>query len=110
MYKKIVALFTAGIFAVGVVGCATVQVEAPAGSDIKLAPVNSTPTRVVKKRVFYALWGLVPITPNSTAPMLNGQSAKEVKIKTYEDPIDYIITAVLGIVTITSRTVEIQMK
>ena len=90
-----------------VTGCATVRIEAPTGKKIQLVsdvePVNYT----AKKRVFYALWGLVPITNNSTAPMLEGKNIDKVRVKTYYDVVDFLITAVLGNFTITSQTVEI---
>ncbi len=110
MYKKAVSLALVVALSLGLVGCATVQVEAPRGTDIKLSTENTTTyKRIVKKRVFYALWGLVPLTPNSTASMVNPRTTHEIKVKSYYNVVDYVISAVLGIVTITSRTVEIQI-
>ena len=110
MYKKAVSLALIVALSLGLVGCATVQVEAPGGTEIKLATEDTTTyKRIVKKRVFYALWGLVPLTPNSTASMVNPRTTHEIKVKSYYNVVDFLISAVLGTITITSRTVEIQI-
>ncbi len=109
MFKKIVALVVAGVFAVGIVGCATVQVEAPAGSNIRSASANTMPSHVIKKRVYYLIGGLIPLTPNTTSQMLTNQNAKEVSIKAYNGVVDYIIFFLTGGI-VTSRTVEIHVK
>lgn len=110
MYKKVVSFVLATVMTLGLVGCATVKVEAPYGTYIKLSTENTaTYKRIVKKRVFYALWGLVPLTPNSTAYMVNPKTTHEMKVKSYYDVVDYLISAVLGVVSITSRSVEIQV-
>ena len=105
--KKLLSVLVLLIFAVS---CATVKVEAPSGSNIKLAPEVSTYNYTAKKRIFYVLWGLVPITDNSTASMLQGMNVKEVKIKTYFDFVDFLIQAVLGSFSVVSKTVEVNAK
>ena len=109
MFKRIVSFVLVVIITFGFVGCATVQVAAPANTDIKLATEDAVPKRVIKKRVFYALWGYVPINENSTADYLRGQDVKKVKVKSYYDVVDYLISAFLGGFTIMSRTVEIEV-
>ena len=105
--KKILPFLVALMFTVS---CATVKVEAPSGSSIKLAPEVSPYNYTAKKRIFYVLWGLVPITDNSTASMLQGKNVTEVKVKTYTDVVDILISAVLGNFSIVSRTVEVDAK
>ncbi len=105
--KKVLSFLTLVFF---LVACATVRIEAPSGSNIKLAPEVSTYNYTAKKKVFYVLWGLIPITDNSTASMLQGKNVQEVKAKTYYDVVDYLIALILGNFSIVSTTVEIQAK
>lgn len=90
-------------------GCWTVKVEVPAGSNIKLTGnfEGAGPT-VEKFRVWYALWGLVPITDNSTVPKLQGKTLSEVSVQTQADVLDVVISFFLGFVSINTRTVEIR--
>jgi len=98
------------LFVVFLESCATVRVEAPGKSDIKLATETSPYNYVMKKKVFYILWGLVPITDNSTASMLAGKDVSEVRVLTYYDVVDAFVSYVLGWLSIHSKTVEIQAK
>lgn len=90
-------------------GCWTVKVEVPAGSNVKLTGnfEGAGPT-VEKFRVWYVLWGLVPISENSTAPKLQGKNLSEVSVQTQADVLDVIIGIFLGFASINSRTVEIR--
>ena len=108
--KKATGYLLLVIFCVGL-GCATVKVEAPPKTKIVLLGEFEGSDYVIKKRVFYALWGLVPLTPNSTAEMLPaGTEIEAIKVKTYYDVVDFLISYVLGSLTIHSRTVEIEVK
>lgn len=91
------------------VGCWTVKVEVPAGSNVKLTGnfEGAGPT-VEKFRIWYVLWGLVPISENSTAPKLQGKTLSEVSVQDQADVLDLVISFFLGIVSINTRTVEIR--
>ncbi|HDM89883.1 MAG TPA: hypothetical protein ENG67_01580 [candidate division WOR-3 bacterium] len=108
MKKGVVAALIIAVFMI--TACATVRVEAPAGADIKLAKEASQVNYIAKKRVFYVLWGLVPVTDNSTAKMIRGKNVKEMRVLTYYDPVDVLVSYFLSWLTIHSKTVEIQAK
>jgi hypothetical protein len=62
---------------------------------------------VRSKMVFYILWGLVPLSDNSTKDLIN--SKEKVRVKTMLGPIDFLISALLGFVTVGSRTIEVEV-
>lgn len=106
--KKVVALMA--ILAIGFAACAKVIVSVPAGKNIKIGS-GEVVTADKQKRVFYALWGLVPLGDNSTEGMLadvpNGSTV------VIEDKItiaDAIISAILSVVTIQSKTIVIDVQ
>ncbi len=94
----------------GLVGCATVKVEAP--QPVKLASINEHTVPKASKKVFYLLWGLVPITDNSTsdlvAPYTSGEKEIRVKITAKYDFVDWVISFLtLGILS--SQTVSVEV-
>jgi len=60
------------------------------------------------KRVWYAVWGLVPITDNSTEDLIQKYNLKNVKAKSYLSFLDYIISAFTGYFTIVTLTLEVE--
>jgi hypothetical protein len=73
--------------------------------------VDAPPVKI-KKKVWYILWGLVPITSTSTADTM-GLCNEMVKVQSYYGIDDILINAVScwavgGLVM--SKTVEIQCK
>jgi hypothetical protein len=73
--------------------------------------VDAPPIKI-KRKVWYVLWGLVPISSNSTADMV-GLCNEMVKAQSYEGIDDLLINGIsywliLGFVQ--TRTVEIQCK
>jgi hypothetical protein len=92
--------------------CATIVYEAPANKNLKMATQVEVPPIKIKKKVWYILWGLVPISSNSTADMV-GLCNEMVKVKSYYGIDDLLINTVsewliLGFVQ--TMTVEIQCK
>lgn len=94
------------------VGCATVKIESPRGQNIKLQPSVESQPIVMKKRVWYVLYGLVPISKNSTADMVRDENLTEMSCRTYYSFTDFLISAILNILptTIQTNTVEIRGK
>jgi hypothetical protein len=92
------------------VGCATIKVESPKGQNIVLQPSFESQPVVAKKKVWYALWGLVPINSNSTADMVRDQNLTEMSVATWYGVDDFLISYVLGFVTIGTKSVEIRGK
>ena len=61
---------------------------------------------ITNARQWYVLWGLVPINNVDTSTMAAG--ATDYEITTALTPLDVVISAVLGQVTIYCRTVTVQ--
>ncbi|MFN4216107.1 MAG: hypothetical protein ACK4HQ_01705 [Brevinematales bacterium] len=104
--KRLVALVLVVVFMVS--GCAQVVVKAPAG---KKMIISSQPLTAVdqEKRVWYILWGLVPLGDNSTASLLaDYPDGSEVAISTEAGLFDILIGALLGQFSITTRTIKVQ--
>lgn len=106
--KRVIALML--VLAMGVVACSKVIVRAPAGSNITIGSgevVNADK----QKRVFYILMGLIPLGDNSTESMLADVPAgSTVAIEDKMTFVDFILSALLGCVTITTRTIAIDVQ
>lgn len=112
--KKIVA----GLLLLGfLAGCATIVIDAPPGADNTVSltsqpSAGSTYHFVAQKKVWYVLWGLVPITDNHTADMVvastQGKPVRNFKATTSFTFIDYLIGCVLGSFSIMTATVSIE--
>ena len=89
--------------------CATIVYEAPADKNLKMATQVDEPPIKMKKKVWYVLWGLIPISSNSTADMV-GTCKEIVKVRSYYGIDDFLIEFVLGTFSISTMTVEIQCK
>lgn len=91
-------------------GCATIKVEAPRNQQIVLqSNVDSQPL-VAKKMVWFALFGLVPISDNSTAQVAKDNNLKELSAKSYYSFTDYLISFFTSYVTVGVKTLEIHGK
>ncbi len=106
MKKGIFALLLASLL---FGSCATIVYEAPANKELKMATQVDAPPIKIKKKVWYILWGLVPISSNSTAEMV-GLCNEMVKVKSYYGIDDFFIAFVLGTFSIMTMTVEINCK
>ncbi len=92
--------------------CATIAFEAPANKNLKMATQIDEPTVKIKKKAWHIFWGLVPITSNSTADMME-PCREMVKAKIYFGIDDILINAVSHVLAgsfVTTRTIEIQCK
>lgn len=101
--RKLVLVIVIIVFALGLTGCYTIKVG---GNNQQLASSNESGTLVAEKRVWYALWGIVPISDNSTDSMAPA-SVKKVKVETTHTFIDYVISFFTGIVSIVCNTAEV---
>ncbi|HYA93329.1 MAG TPA: hypothetical protein VEK32_17715 [Thermodesulfobacteriota bacterium] len=100
--KKVVSLILLIAVTMSVVGCFTIRV----GGKVELAPSTEEGTKVAHKRCWYALWGLVPISDNSTDPIIPA-TVKKVRVETKFTVTDFLINIFTGIVTIETYTVEV---
>jgi hypothetical protein len=96
--SAIVCLF----FMVTVFGCATINVT---GNNAKLVQSGKEGTKIAEKRVWYALWGLVPISNNTTDDVVPANST--VRVETKITPLDFLISIFTGLVTINCNTAEV---
>ncbi|MGC8894942.1 MAG: hypothetical protein ACP5QG_08880 [candidate division WOR-3 bacterium] len=113
--KKLIA----GLLLIGfLTGCATVIVEAPMGAENTVS-LTSKPSGgssqhfTVQKKVWYVLWGLVPITNNSTDDMISqvsqgGKDVRNMKVTVQYTLIDWLIGACLGGISIMTNTVTVE--
>ena len=106
--KKMLAMVIC--FSLLFAGCATVKVEAPRGQKMVLQPSVESQPLIMKKKVWYVIWGLVPISPNSTAEMVKDEKLTEMSCKQYTGFDDFLISYFLGILTLSTRSVEIRGK
>lgn len=105
--KKVFIALVSLLVLVSFSSCLNVVVKAPAGKKISISSQEPS-IYSSKKMVFYVLWGLVPITDNSTADlMLTVPDGSEVAVKTEMTLIDFLVSAFLGVVTIQSHTVSV---
>jgi hypothetical protein len=89
-------------------GCFTMKYAAPPKQDTKVIS-EAQPTAVKKTvRVWYALWGAVPITDNSTEKIIADNNLKEVRVQTQITFVDYVIGIFTGIVSIVPATMTVE--
>jgi hypothetical protein len=80
----------------------------PVGKKTTLLSQTDPTTFRTTKKVWYALWGLVPITKNSTDEIIAQYDLKNVRVITQYDIVDYLISAVLGTFSIQTKTVIVE--
>lgn len=104
--KKVFVFLIAVVFVV--TGCSQVVIKAPPGKRIL---ISSEPVREPDqtKRVWYILWGLVPLGDNSTMSLLAVYpDGSEVAISTERTLIDVIILAIASSLSIETRTIKVE--
>ena len=95
MFTKLSAVFLILIM-LGVIGCAAHTHKVREGAQN---------TNVSKARQWYFLWGLSPINYVDTNAMAAG--ATDYEIKTAVRPMDFIISTVMGVGIISTRTITV---
>ncbi|MEO0099990.1 MAG: hypothetical protein ABIK99_04780 [candidate division WOR-3 bacterium] len=96
------------LFLILFIGCYPVSIVSPAGKKTILLSETDQTTFKTSKRVWYVLWGLVPITDNSTADIISKYNLENVKVTTHFEIVDYLISAVLGSFSIQTKTVVVE--
>lgn len=89
-------------------GCFSAKMVAPSHSEV--ATLSESDATNFKKdiRLWYALWGLVPITDNHSAKFIKEHDLKEVRIATKFKFVDYLIAIFTGIASIVPMTMQIE--
>ncbi len=100
--KKLVSLILLIAVTMSAAACFTIRV----GGKAELAPSTEEGTKIAHKRCWYALWGLVPISDNSTDPIIPA-TVKKVRVETKYTVPDFLINIFTLLVSIETFTVEI---
>lgn len=90
------------------IACYAVRYVAPPQKEVKLMSETDVGKVKLTKRVWYAVWGLVPITDNSTEDLISKYNLKNVKAKTYFSFLDYLISVFTSYFTIVTLTIEVE--
>jgi hypothetical protein len=98
--RKVIVVMMLLLFVVSLSGCFTIKVS---GNGQQLASSSQTGNLIGEKRIWYAVWGLVPITDNSTDELMPA-SGKKVRVETTFTFIDLLISAFTGMVSIECNT------
>jgi len=88
--------------------CYTVRVLSDVDRPITLASQTEALPFKTKYRVWYALWGLVPINDNTINKILRETKVNKVRVTTKMTFVDWLITGLLSYFTIATWTVEIE--
>ncbi|MCX7705836.1 MAG: hypothetical protein N2115_06220 [bacterium] len=105
MKKPLIFLVLIALIAVN---CGTVIMSAPPREDVKLLSEADPTAFKTTMKCWYVLWGLVPISNNSTAEVIAKYQLKNVRAKTYYSFVDYLINMVLGTFSIYTNTTVIE--
>ncbi len=105
MQKRCLILLSAVLFS----GCFTMRQVAPPMDD-RVTLMSETEDAKFKKtkRIWYALWGLTPITENNSANVIRDYRLNEVRITTKRTFVDFLIGAFTGLVSIVPATMVIE--
>jgi uncharacterized protein YceK len=107
--KKIMGLGLVVCFMVLVSGCYSVRVLSDRTAGLTLASKTENLPYKESYKVWYILWGLVPISDNTTSKLFSNTNLKKVRITTKMGIDDILISMILGSFTsISSWTVEIE--
>lgn len=108
LFKKIVSLITV-VSLIGLTGCYSVKVLSDRDTPITLASRTDTLPYKESYKVWYVLWGLIPISDNTTNKILATTKLKKVRITTKMDADDWLVSLILGgFLTICTWTVEVE--
>jgi hypothetical protein len=100
--KKIVSLILLLAVTTSIAGCFTIRV----GGKAELASSTEEGTKIAQKRCWYALWGLVPISDNTTDSLIP-ETTKKVRVETKHTVSNFLINIFTILVSIETFTVEI---
>lgn len=103
--RKILVLVLLAFFCTG---CYTMKAVAPAGTSMTTLSETDSATFKKNVRVWYALWGLAPISNNSAARVIQENNLKNVRVTTRHRFVDGLIGAFTGIVSIVPATMVIE--
>ncbi len=85
-------------------GCYSTIALGPMDKEVKLAKKGSMCSEIARKKVWYILYGLVPLGDNTTSDIVQGVE-HPVKIEAVTTVVDVLIGIFTSIVTIMPRTI-----
>ncbi|MCG3121445.1 MAG: hypothetical protein ALAOOOJD_04537 [bacterium] len=105
--RKILAIVLIASFSLST-GCFTMKYAAPPQSNVTAAAEGTATSFKKSVKVWYALWGAVPISENSTAKLIADNNLKEVRVTTQFKFVDYVIGIFTGLVSIVPATMTVE--
>lgn len=92
--------------------CYSVRYVAGPNQEVKVMAQTEYGKVKVQKRVWYALYGLIPLTDNSTADIIQRYDFKSVKVESKMTFIDFLLFFALNFLliptTVTTMTIEVE--
>jgi hypothetical protein len=82
--------------------------NAPSGSPVTTLSEEKSTTVQKSVKVWYALWGLVPITDNSSQKIIAENNIKEARVQTQVQFVDVLIGIFTGLVSIVPATMTVE--
>ncbi len=89
-------------------GCFTMKYAAPAGSSVSTLSEGQSTTVKKSVKVWYALWGAVPISNNSAEKIIAQNNLTAARVKTQVQFVDYVIGIFTGLVSIVPATMIVE--
>ena len=105
--RRLLCLLVLAATCIFVGGCYTYAISAPADKHIGLLSQDAPATVKFSLKTFYLLEGLIPISNNNLASVLLEHGLTNVRVQTYWNVWDYIVTEITGGL-ISSKTTAVQ--
>ncbi len=96
-----------GCIGLMLLNCGAVLVNAPRGQTVTLLADEPTIVKVTMRN-WYVLWGLIPLTNNSTGEMIGRANLTGVRVRKYFGPLDFVLNIILSPLTLHTNTVVIE--
>jgi hypothetical protein len=103
--RRIFAVFLLLLFCAG---CYTMKYTAPPDAGVTTISEEQPATFKKQVKVWYALWGLVPITDNTSSKVIAENKLKNARVKTEIKFVDGVISIFTGLVSIVPATMTIE--
>lgn len=89
-------------------GCASIVIEVPPGSDVRLLPPGEEAAERIEHKIWFALWGYWPLGDNTTANLIREHELVEARFDARQSLPDAVLTAVTNMVGFQRRRVIIE--
>jgi hypothetical protein len=110
MFRRLTVVSVVAVMCFVMVGCFSVKVCAPMSGDISLAPDVTPMAFKTEVRSWYLLWGLVPLSnaEDGVSQTIKSYNLTSVRVETTTTPIDWLISVVLGSISVGTRTTIVE--